>query len=184
MTKLRKMNRPNMESDLFFPVTELPRENRICPVAQWANVQCLIVEHNLFTLLYRLCILLVSSKGPLLSPTTRGECDKGRDLVLRILRIKFSLFSSIKLPWCCHQQLSNCLKSSPVVLLHHSQIVLQQLICQQESCGCSVSTHFDLLNRPYITLFPFPQGVLLSYSLCPYKLQLSNLVNLHVSKLD
>ena len=72
--------------------------------------QCLVVEHNLFTLLYRLCILLVSSKGPLLSPTTRGECDKGRGLVLSILRIKFSLFSSVKLPWCCPAQLSNCLQ--------------------------------------------------------------------------
>ena len=36
MTKLGKRNRPNMESDLFFPVTELQRT--ICPVAQWANI--------------------------------------------------------------------------------------------------------------------------------------------------
>ena len=36
MTKLEKQNGPNLESDLFFPVTELQRT--ICPVAQWANV--------------------------------------------------------------------------------------------------------------------------------------------------
>ena len=32
MTKLEKKNGPNMELDLFFPVTELQRT--ICPVAQ------------------------------------------------------------------------------------------------------------------------------------------------------
>ena len=36
MTKPEKMNRPDMESGLFFPVTELRRT--ICPVAQWADV--------------------------------------------------------------------------------------------------------------------------------------------------